>query len=89
MTTVEKLYQDHIQMLSAGEQLRLITLVAQSLSTSALPQAKVEPKPHPAYSTKQYSMMELHGLGAEVWQGIDAQAYVDELRNEWDRTALR
>lgn len=89
MTTVEKLYQDHIQMLSAGEQLRLITLVAQSLSKSALPQAKVESKQHTTHSTKQYSIMELHGLGAEVWQGIDAQAYVDELRNEWDRTALR
>ena len=34
-------------------------------------------------------MMELHGLGAEVWQGIDAQEYVDELHNEWDRAALR
>jgi hypothetical protein len=29
--------------------------------------------------------MELHGLGAEIWQNIDAQRYVDELRDEWDR----
>ncbi|MEN9935409.1 MAG: hypothetical protein RLZZ387_1988 [Chloroflexota bacterium] len=29
--------------------------------------------------------MELHGLGAEIWRGIDAQAYVNELRDEWDR----
>jgi hypothetical protein len=28
--------------------------------------------------------MELHGLGAEIWQGIDAQEYVDQLRSEWD-----
>ena len=31
------------------------------------------------------SIMELHGLGAEIWHNIDAQTYVDELRNEWDR----
>jgi hypothetical protein len=28
--------------------------------------------------------MELHGLGAEIWQGIDAQEYVEQLRSEWD-----
>jgi hypothetical protein len=27
----------------------------------------------------------LEGLGAEIWQGIDAQQYVDEQRDEWDR----
>ncbi|GIW94690.1 MAG: hypothetical protein KatS3mg110_2731 [Pirellulaceae bacterium] len=30
------------------------------------------------------SLMELKGLGGEVWKGIDARAYIDELRNEWD-----
>lgn len=33
----------------------------------------------------QRSLKELAGLGKEVWKGIDAQAYVDELRDEWDR----
>jgi hypothetical protein len=28
--------------------------------------------------------MELEGLGAEIWQGIDAQEYIDQLRSEWD-----
>ena len=28
--------------------------------------------------------MELHGLGAEIWEGVDAQEYVNELRKEWD-----
>ncbi len=28
--------------------------------------------------------MELHGLGAEIWEGVDAQEYVNELRNEWE-----
>ncbi len=30
--------------------------------------------------SKEHSIMELEGLGKEIWQGIDAQEYVDELR---------
>ncbi len=33
---------------------------------------------------KQRSLMELAGLGAEIWQGVDAQDYVSQLRSEWD-----
>ena len=33
------------------------------------------------------SIMGLHSLDAEIWRGVDAQAYVNELRNEWDRPA--
>jgi hypothetical protein len=32
----------------------------------------------------QRHLSELRGLGKDIWQGIDAQAYVDQLRNEWD-----
>lgn len=30
------------------------------------------------------SLLELEGLGADIWQGIDGQAYVQGLREEWD-----
>lgn len=30
------------------------------------------------------SILDLEGLGAEIWHGIDAQEYVNQLRNEWD-----
>ncbi len=30
------------------------------------------------------SILDLEGLGAEVWAGVDAKRYIDELRNEWD-----
>ena len=30
------------------------------------------------------SLLELEELGAEIWQGIDAQQYVNALRAEWD-----
>jgi hypothetical protein len=44
----------------------------------------VEQRTQTAEPSKR-SIMELHGLGAEIWQNIDAQRYVDELRDEWDR----
>ena len=31
---------------------------------------------------KKHSIMELRGLGKEIWEGIDAQEYVDELRGK-------
>ena len=31
------------------------------------------------------SLFELAGLGEEVWQDIDTDAYLNELRDEWDQ----
>jgi hypothetical protein len=31
-----------------------------------------------------YSIRELRGLGKEIWDGIDAQAYVNQERDAWD-----
>lgn len=33
---------------------------------------------------RPHSLLELEGLGAEIWEGIDAQEYVNQLRSEWD-----
>lgn len=33
---------------------------------------------------KKHSILELAGLGAEVWKGIDPQEYINQLRSEWD-----
>ncbi|MGA7937162.1 MAG: hypothetical protein WCA35_26665 [Kovacikia sp.] len=30
------------------------------------------------------SIMELEGLGKEIWQGIDAQEYVNQERDSWN-----
>jgi len=32
---------------------------------------------------KKRSILELRGLGKEIWQGIDAQEYVNQERSEW------
>ena len=69
--TVEQLYERHIKSLTTAEKLKLLALIAEGLAE------EIEKR-------KEHNIMELHGLGAEIWQGIDAQAYVDELRKEWD-----
>ncbi|MCL4266693.1 MAG: hypothetical protein KJ069_26110 [Anaerolineae bacterium] len=33
---------------------------------------------------KAHSIMELEGLEAEIWQGVDAQQYVNKERASWD-----
>ncbi len=32
----------------------------------------------------QHQITELEGLGKEIWEGIDAQEYVDRERDSWD-----
>jgi hypothetical protein len=34
---------------------------------------------------RKRSLHELRGLGKEIWQGVDAQEYIDQQRDEWDR----
>ena len=38
----------------------------------------------PGNGEKTHDIRELRGLGKEIWQGQDAQEYVDRLREEWD-----
>jgi len=33
---------------------------------------------------RKYSIMDLEGLGAEIWKGIDAQQFVSKERASWD-----
>ena len=71
--TVEQLYQRYIEPIPVAEQLQLIALVTKKLAT----QSKY-------IEDNKRSLLELEGLGAEIWKDIDAQKYVDELREEWD-----
>lgn len=73
--TVEHLYEQHIKPLSVQQRLRLVALITDKLAREATPASTEESK---------RSIMELHGLGKEIWAGIDAQEYVNELRKEWD-----
>ena len=33
----------------------------------------------------EHSILELEGLGTDIWQGVTAQEYVNQLRDEWDQ----
>jgi hypothetical protein len=70
----EEIYERHIKPLPAAERLRLLAVMAQDLAEQST-EAGWQPK---------RSIIELHGLGAEIWQGIDAQEYVDALRQDRD-----
>jgi hypothetical protein len=70
MQTAEEIYQQYVKPLPNNEKLRLIAKVSNDLVEN-------EPKP-------KRSLLELEGLGAEVWKGINADEYVNELRNEWE-----
>ncbi len=52
-----------IENLSANERLSLITTIAQTLKNERL---------------KKHSLLELDGLGADLWQGIEAKAYMSK-----------
>ena len=68
-------YEDYakgIPKLSPEDQLKLLELISANLrKTLKTPKAK-------------RSIMELEGLGAEIWEGIDAQEYVRMERQSWD-----
>ncbi len=68
-------YQDYakgIMFLTPDEQMKLMELILSAL--------------RPAFQKTQslHSIMELEGLGAEIWKGIDAQEYVNRERESWD-----
>jgi len=67
--TIQEMLQE-IPTLTIAERKRLMLALVDSFVESP------EPKKH--------SLSELDGLGAEIWQGIDAQEYVNQLRSEWD-----
>ena len=66
----QKLYNQHVRELPLAERLHLLALLASDLASRA--EWITEATPH--------DIMELEGLGKEIWEGIDAQEYVRRLR---------
>jgi hypothetical protein len=68
-------YDDYvrgIKGLNPEEQLSLVEIISARLKRTL---AGKKPK---------HSVMELEGLGADVWKGIDVQQYVRRERESWD-----
>ncbi len=72
--TAREIYEQLVKRLPPEERLRLVEMVNKDMATRSLDEPKENKR----------SIMELHGLGAEIWEGVDAQEYVNELRKEWD-----
>ena len=60
---------DRVERLGSQEQLRLLGDIAAMLERRT--------------SGSPTSILELRGLGKEVWDGVDAQEYVDRERASW------
>ena len=71
MVTVAEILEQ-AKAFSAQERKELVKLLVDSLVVADTP-------PH------QRSILELRRLGKEIWEGIDAQEYVNQLRDEWDQ----
>lgn len=63
---------DLARELALSEQLKLLEALTQMV------RRQIDDSP------KTYSIMELEGLGAEIWQDVDAQTYINEERASWD-----
>lgn len=72
-TTVDDLYDREIRTLSLPERLDLARRI---LNDAAAGDDVAARRPR--------SLLELEGLGADLWSGRDAQDYVDQLRREWN-----
>lgn len=61
----------HVRTLSRAERIALMKDLIDTLDA-------------PEDAPPQYRLSDLRGLGADIWEGIDAQEYVNQLRSEWD-----
>jgi len=69
-------YQEVLEQaknLTPEEQLKLV----EDLSILIRQQVTMTPKP-------MRSILELRGLGKEIWQGIDAQEFINQERDSWN-----
>ena len=66
----KSIYDEHIKPLPREQQLLLLDILQAELTNGGNEQRR--------------SILELHGLGRDIWHGVDPKEYVRELREEWD-----
>ena len=74
MSTVYKFYKDVVEKihgLDHAERMVLLKYLTSLVGESEAPKPK-------------RSLLELEGLGKEIWSGMDAQEYVNQERSSWD-----
>ena len=70
MTTYQEVRRQ-IESLTLDKQMRLMQELASIVS-------------HRTPAKYKRNIMELEGLGKDIWRGIDAQEYVDRERQSWN-----
>jgi hypothetical protein len=70
MTTYQEIHRQ-IESLTLEEQMQLMEELTKIIN-------------HRQPTKIKHSIMELEGLGKEIWQGIDAQKYVEQERQSWN-----
>jgi hypothetical protein len=68
-----QMYEQQIRSMPAAQRLELLALIANGLVADH----KLIP------DRPKRSLTDLEGLGKEIWEGVDAQEYVDKLRGPW------
>ena len=71
---IDQLYEQQIKALPRAARLRLLARIADDLA-----EADTEDE-------QPLSLLDLEGVGAEVWQGVDPKSYIDAERDSWDRS---
>lgn len=75
--TVDELYDREVRKLPLEDRLHLARQILNDPTLAGLDPAQPRTR----------SLLELKGLGADLWAGQDAQDYVRRLRQEWDHRA--
>ncbi|HOF89771.1 MAG TPA: hypothetical protein PLZ36_16965 [Armatimonadota bacterium] len=70
----DDVYERYVKPLPTAERLRLLALLAGEVATHTDDYAS-----HP-----KLDIMDLRGLGKDLWEGVDIPEYIERLRSEWD-----
>jgi hypothetical protein len=73
-TTADQIDKEHVRALPEADRLELISLIASELAAAR----------NGTPERPEYHLTDLEGIGKGLWEGIDAQEYVNKLRDEWD-----
>jgi len=73
-SNTKNIYDKHIKSLPREQQVQLLGLLRTELENGD-------------ENGQRHSILELHGLGKEIWQNVDPNEYVRKLRDEWEDRA--
>ena len=73
-SNTKNIYEEHIKSLPRAQQVQLLNILRHELENGD-------------DNGKRHSILELHGLGKEIWQGVNPKEYVNKLRDEWEDRA--